>query len=204
MLKKKSNEIHQSQGDYSGDALHGNYTKHFITNELAEKGQFDYGVKINEWKRWFKNGQLKAVENYYNGKLSGAYLLYSDTGELLSSGRYNNNKKTGQWVDYVTNDTTYYRKGLVFNKKDSLGNAKEPFLKQVFKKKENTKTNTKKKTNTNRKKAKKKERINTSKRKTNKRRKPNAVRKPKKRKQPKKESFLKRLFSKKDKKNAKS
>ena len=189
----KSNELHQSKGDYSGEVLHGNYTKYYITNELAEKGEFNYGVKTKQWKSWFKNGQLKAVENYSNGNLSGAFTLYSDDGAILTSGKYSNNKKTGQWIDYVTKDTLNYKKGNIVKQKDSVGNVKQPFFKRLFKKKDTLNIE---KNNKNIK-VQERKRNNTSKRK------PNKVKPPKKTKKPKKDSFLKRLFSKKD-KNAKS
>ncbi|WP_452223473.1 toxin-antitoxin system YwqK family antitoxin [Lacinutrix chionoecetis] len=188
----KSNEIHQSNRDYSGDILHGNYTKYYINNQLAEKGQFDFGLKTNQWKSWFENGQVKSIKNYSNGKLNGEFVLYSNKGEVLTSGRYYNNKKSGQWIDYISKDTLNYKQGIIVNKKDSTGNNKKPFFKRLFTRKDtldgfnNNEINDKK-------------RDNKIKRKDNK---TNAH--SKKNKKPKKDSFLKRLFSKKDKKNAKS
>ena len=41
----KSNKVHNSKSDFGGNLLHGEYVKYFITNELAEKGLFKYGLK---------------------------------------------------------------------------------------------------------------------------------------------------------------
>jgi len=180
----KSNEIHQSKGDYSGDLLQGNYVRHYITNELAEKGNFSYGLKKGKWKSWYKNGNLKAINNWKKGELSGEYFLQNDSGELLLKGKYSKGKRVGKWVDYIKKDTTRYKKGVVFIKKIKDTNAvkKEGVFTRVFKKK--NKEGKKKK---GKKKGKQKEVKKTLNKKT------------------KKPFFLKRLFKKKStSKNAKS
>jgi antitoxin component YwqK of YwqJK toxin-antitoxin module len=135
----KSNEIHQSKGDYAGDLLHGNYVRHYITNELAEKGDFSYGLKKGEWKNWYKNGSLKSISNWKRGALSGEYFLHNDSGELLLKGRYSKGEKVGKWVDYREKDTIRYKKGVVILKKGKDTNAvkKDGFFRRLFKKKSN-------------------------------------------------------------------
>jgi len=167
----KSNEIHQSKGDYSGDLLQGKYVRHYITNELAEKGNFSYGLKKGEWKSWFKNGKLKTIAHWKKGELSGKYFLHNDSGELLLKGKYLKGKKVRMWIDYVQKDTILYKKGVVFLKKikDTNVVGKKLFFKRMFKKK------------------KKKEKIIKGTDKTQK----NSNKKPKK------ASFLKRIFKKK-------
>jgi len=135
----KSNEIHQSKGGCSGDLLHGDYVRHYITNELAEKGNFSYGLKKGEWKSWFKNGKLKTIAHWKNGELSGKYFLHNDSGELLLKGKYSKGERSGKWIDYVKKDTIRYKKGVVFIKKtkDTSGIKKEGLFTRVFKKKNN-------------------------------------------------------------------
>jgi antitoxin component YwqK of YwqJK toxin-antitoxin module len=135
----KSNEIHQSKGDYSGNLLHGNYVRHYITNELAEKGNFSYGLKKGEWKNWYKNGSLKTISNWKKGVLSGEYFLHNDSGELLLTGRYSKGEKVGKWVDYREKDTIRYKKGISVLKKEKDTNVvnKDGFFKRLFKKKSN-------------------------------------------------------------------
>lgn len=137
----KSNEIHQSKGGYSGNLLHGDYTRYYITNQLSEKGVFSFGLKVKEWKSWFKNGQLKSVCNWKNGRLSGNYTLYDDFGKILLSGKYSKGNKVGKWIDYVKKDTICYKKGNVFLKKskDSSIVKKELFYKRIFKKRKGAK-----------------------------------------------------------------
>jgi len=139
----KSNEIHQSKGDYSGNLLQGKYVRHYITNELAEKGIFSFGLKKGEWKSWYKNGSLKAINNWKKGELSGKCFLHNDSGELVLKGKYSKGKKVGEWIDYVKKDTTLYKRGAVYVKKqevkkDSTTNVKPSFLNRLLKKKEKT------------------------------------------------------------------
>jgi len=133
----KSNEIHQSKGDYSGDLLQGIYVRHYITNELAEKGNFSYGLKKGEWKSWYKNGSLKAINNWKKGELSGKYFLHNDSGALLLKGKYLKGERIGKWIDYVKKDTTRYKNGVVFVKKVKDTNVvkKKGIFTRVFKKK---------------------------------------------------------------------
>ncbi|WP_179008677.1 toxin-antitoxin system YwqK family antitoxin [Winogradskyella forsetii] len=175
----KSNEILQSKGEYSGELLHGTYTRYYITNQLEEKGEFNYGLKTKQWRSWFANGQLQSIRNYSNGKLNGVYQLYDDTGLLIISGKYKSNKKTGRWINHVTKDTLHYRRDII-KIEDSLKTNKPSFFKRIFKKKDKD---------------------NKDKIKPKKSKPQNKVNKNSK---PKKDSFFKRLFSKKDKKNVKS
>ncbi|WP_044397244.1 toxin-antitoxin system YwqK family antitoxin [Lacinutrix sp. Hel_I_90] len=182
----KSNNIQQSKGGYSGDLLHGEYIQYYITNQLAEKGVFNHGLKTKTWKSWFKNGQLKTVEHYSNGKLNGKFELYGDDGNVVTRGRYKNDIKNGKWIDYIAKDTLRYKKGKQVVKDSITIDEKPSFFKRLFKKKETEekgelKEKTPKPLTQNKKKTVKKEKTQ----------------------QPKKEPFLKRLFSKKENTNAK-
>ncbi len=52
------NSIQVTQGNYSGKLLHGTYTKYYWkTNQLAEKGDYKYGLKEGAWQEWNNNGK---------------------------------------------------------------------------------------------------------------------------------------------------
>jgi antitoxin component YwqK of YwqJK toxin-antitoxin module len=57
----KSGEIHSSRYGAGGFVLHKTYSKFYESNQLAEKGEFNYGLKDGVWKSWYKNGQLKEI-----------------------------------------------------------------------------------------------------------------------------------------------
>ncbi len=179
----KSGEIHSSVASAGGFVLHSDYTKYYRSNQLAEKGSFNYGLKNGLWKDWYTNGQLKQIVGWKNGVKNGKFATYDSIGNATQKGAYNNNIKTGAWIDLKTNDTIVYKKGEVFNPETE----KESFFKRLFKKKDSTKTK-----KANPKTQKKKASTKKSSKKKSSSKKATA-------KQPKKEGFFKRLFKKKDK-----
>ena len=128
----KSGGVHQSIANAAGNVLHDTYLKYYRSNQLAEKGAFDYGLKTGTWKSWFENGQLRLQESWSNGYLDGEVLNYDSSGNLIIKGKYRNNVKVGQWINYRTRDTSYYKDDIkleekprnliqrVLRKKDSL------------------------------------------------------------------------------------
>ncbi|MDC3388576.1 hypothetical protein OAX11_03590 [Flavobacteriaceae bacterium] len=134
-----SNEVHQSKGDYGGELLHGNYTKYYVTNQLAEKGYFSKGLKQGEWVTWFVNGHIETISSWNNGVLSGNQEYYDDTGEIVLKGKYNNGLKTGVWIDYTDKNKVRYKKGVVIlQKRDTVfkNNQKDTIKNNSSKKKE--------------------------------------------------------------------
>lgn len=146
----KSGEIHTSQGSSSGSLLHGDYTKSYKNNDLAEKGSFKKGLKSNTWKRWYKNGQLYEISNWKNGLKSGRYAQFSEEGKVLIQGSYKNQRKHGIWINAVTNDTVFFKKGIAkeipkrYSRKPFMQRSKA-FFKNLFAKKEGQKNDSKSK-----------------------------------------------------------
>ncbi|MBP2832836.1 hypothetical protein J8281_11625 [Aquimarina sp. U1-2] len=130
----KSRKVHSSQGDFAGELLDGLYTKHFYTNALAEKGNFNAGKKVGTWKTWYKNGELATVSHYKSGQLSGRNIFFDSLGHILAIGKYARGKRTGKWVFPQINDTIRYRKGevVVVKAKDTTSPG---FFGSIFKKK---------------------------------------------------------------------
>lgn len=126
-----NNQIHITQGGFSGKLLNGNYTDFYMGNNLKEKGIFKNGLKDGEWNVWAANGILIEKLNYRVGVLDGQFFKYDQTGNLLQDGNYKNGKihgpsKTYHGLDSVT--VTKYKNGLV------EGTSKN-WLKRIFTKK---------------------------------------------------------------------
>jgi len=62
-----SNEIHITQGGFSGKLLNGQYTEYYPDKSLKEQGQFKKGLKNGLWKNWNNDGTLQATSNWKNG-----------------------------------------------------------------------------------------------------------------------------------------
>ncbi len=137
----KSGEIHSSLGGSTGNLLHGDYTKSYKDNNLAEQGSFKKGLKNGRWKKWYRNGQLHEIANWNNGLRTGRYLQFSETGELLIGGNFKNNRKNGIWVNGAIKDTMFFKKGVEIEKPKRY--TRKPFIKratgffeELFRKKE--------------------------------------------------------------------
>ena len=94
----KSQKIHVTQGYAGGDLLNGSYTKFYTSGQLAERGQFEMGLQIGEWKTWYESGQLSSIYNYQNGVLDGNYFKYDQSGKLIESGNYKSGKFHGDKI----------------------------------------------------------------------------------------------------------
>ncbi len=142
----KLNKIHSSYYDIAGRLLHGEYQKtHLKDKNLLEKGTFKKGLKDAKWKAWYKNGNLKTITSWNNGKREGWFLSYSYDGKLLEKGNYKQNKKNGTWINYIAKDTTHFNSGDI--KVPKIKKKKEEkLLYKIFHKKDSTsKIETKKK-----------------------------------------------------------
>jgi hypothetical protein len=116
----KGGFIHNAQAGVGGSLLNDSFLKMYISNQLAEQGQFKKGLKVGLWKTWFINGKLQTIENWDKGFRTGNYLRYDENGVLLEKGNYKWDKKQGKWFDYIKKDTIVYKKGIIVVKKQKL------------------------------------------------------------------------------------
>ncbi|MAY21684.1 MAG: hypothetical protein CMC74_02790 [Flavobacteriaceae bacterium] len=111
----KSGEIHNSFGAPAGKLLHKEFLKYYADSQLAEKGEFYYGLKNGLWKQWYNNGYLMEEVRWRNGERNGSYTTYGVTGEPIIKGSYHKNEKDGIWVDLIKKDTTWFEDGIAYN-----------------------------------------------------------------------------------------
>lgn len=129
----KNGDIHYSYNGIGGPVLHDDYVKYYKSKQLAEKGNFKYGLKHGTWKSWYENGKLKETLTWKNGYKNGLYYEYDEKGGLVWSGSYKSNTKTKVWINHTIKDTTYYLKDTISKTKPQSKVSK--FLKNLFKKK---------------------------------------------------------------------
>lgn len=130
----RSREIHNSIGASGGNLLHGQYQKSYKSSQLAEKGEFEFGLKKGEWNTWYESGLLKEVIDYKDGARHGLYTSFDSNGNMLDRGVYRKGKKKGKWIENAL-DTLKYRKGIIKAPRDT-SNTIVKKLKKFFKKKE--------------------------------------------------------------------
>ncbi|MNK23703.1 hypothetical protein D3C87_420010 [compost metagenome] len=135
----KGGAIHNTEFGIGGEVLHKEYLKFYHSNQLAEAGKYNKGLKTGLWKTWFPNGGMHSKAYWSDGQKDGSFFSYDETGFLVEQGKYKNNKKHGRWINFISKDTLKYKDGKVVIKKikaqkDTL-NAKPGFFKRIFSKK---------------------------------------------------------------------
>ena len=142
----KTQNIHNSKGDYGGKLLDGPYIKYYINNQIAEKGSFKNGIKTGVWNTWYTSGQLAITERWRHGIQSGKHIQYDSLGIVISKGKYKHGKKARFWIYPKTGDTIFYKKGERFSKDKDTNDVN--FLKRLFTKEEKLKGKKSNKKNT--------------------------------------------------------
>lgn len=132
----KGGLIHNSQSGMTGELLQDKFVKMYHSNQLAEQGTFQKGLKIGLWKTWFTNGNLQTTQKWRNGVQYGKFFRYDESGFVIENGNFKNGKKHGTWIDYIKKDTVTYKKGAVFIKKVKISKVEETVKKEKSKKTE--------------------------------------------------------------------
>ncbi|MGL4998160.1 MAG: toxin-antitoxin system YwqK family antitoxin [Cetobacterium sp.] len=100
-----------SQIDYSkisnknGKIFVKNSKKPFTGMVTFEKDREFYknGVPEGKWLSFYKNGKIKAIENWQNGELNGKYVLYNQKGYKTFQTYYSKGKDNGLFKLYHEN-----------------------------------------------------------------------------------------------------
>jgi len=83
----KSKKVMFTQGQSSGNILNGSYKKYYRSGQLAEYGNYKFGLKFGEWKVWNEKGLLVSISNYKKGQLHGKHFNYKN-GSLIQADKY--------------------------------------------------------------------------------------------------------------------
>ena len=193
----KGGLIHKAEGGISGQLLHGEFKKFYHSNQLAEEGNFKYGLKVGLWKNWFENGTIKSTQYWNSGLQTGLYYVYDASGNTIEKGNYKKGKKHGNWINFVSKDTVMYKNGLVFIPKPKLSKEEKQSLKEKTKAEKEAKAIAKEKEREAKKIAKEQEKKQKEASKGQKSKSGTKKEQPKPQ-TGKKDNFFKRLFSKKE------
>jgi antitoxin component YwqK of YwqJK toxin-antitoxin module len=123
-----NNQLHVTQGGFSGKLLNGSYSDFYLSNNLKEKGVFKAGLKASEWSSWTANGILTGKVNYKQGILSGGFFKYDEAGNLIQEGTYRKGKMNGMVKTYHGADSLSLQK----YKNGVLVSSSKPWFKRIF------------------------------------------------------------------------
>ncbi len=102
-----SGKILTTQGNYSGDLLHGMYQVFYPNKNLRLCGHFRYGLKEGLWQTWYDNGKLEQTEHYCQGLINGKQELFDHNGKVIKIVRYHKGR-----IISTTNVGSTNKKGL--------------------------------------------------------------------------------------------
>lgn len=127
----KSHEVHETQGDYAGQLLDGDYVRLDANNNLAEKGAFASGLKHGVWKSWYPNGLMASSTSWWLGEFHGPTMTYDSTGQLAAVSNYRNGKMHGPQFVYKDGkllSEERYRRGKKVEKRPLRVKSEKPEL----------------------------------------------------------------------------
>lgn len=111
-----------SKGFFSKSKLQGNFIKYFTNGQIEIIGKYEEGIRIGIWKFFYKNGNIKKIIDFNDGKYiptlnefykeNGKNLIVNGTGkyeesiigysntlfELTFNGTFKNGLMEGSWL----------------------------------------------------------------------------------------------------------
>ena len=81
----------------------GWFMYYYADGSRATGGRFARNIKVDNWKSWYPNGQLKDSFNYVDNVAEGAARSFHESGVLSAEGVFKNGKFDGPWTFYHEN-----------------------------------------------------------------------------------------------------
>ncbi len=95
----ENDKLFQTQGNFSGKLLHGNYIEKYSSGQIKIKGKMEYGLKDKLWLSYFDTGKIERAETWDKGILKTCK-TYNDAQQLTSDVFFRNSKKNGWEYKY--------------------------------------------------------------------------------------------------------
>ena len=75
---------------------------------ISEEGNYEDGLTVGKWKRYFPDGKIMVIVNFHKGLKEGDFIVYDTKGRVETSGKYLNDKKEGKWIFKNGKRIVYY------------------------------------------------------------------------------------------------
>ena len=89
-----------------------------VTGEI--NGSFINGKKHGKWTRYYNNGRMFSISNYYLGVKNGNFITFSENGQFIEKGKYKNNLEDGLWLRFFENGKINYKGKFINGKKTGV------------------------------------------------------------------------------------
>ena len=108
----------------------GWFMYYYADGKRAAGGKFENNNRVDNWKTWHPNGNLKDSVYYVNGNAHGVSRSFHENGKPAAEGVYKNGLMDGGWTFYHDNGNPStresYREGKLSDLEcyDTLGNSR--------------------------------------------------------------------------------
>lgn len=111
--RRKGQEIKFEEFEYGTKST---VVKKWDSGSIKSKGTLKCGKEIGKWEHFYEDGSKKSVYQFdRKDKLTGKYIEYYKDGQIKTIGYYRDGKKTGTWSTYYDNGKVdsegYYSNG---------------------------------------------------------------------------------------------
>ena len=89
----RKEEIHNTQGGFSGNLLHGDYEIFYKSGQLKVRGEFNQGLKHGKWVKWNEKGRITEILFWKSGIPDGPFITYSERGMIKKCSVFKNNEE---------------------------------------------------------------------------------------------------------------
>jgi antitoxin component YwqK of YwqJK toxin-antitoxin module len=108
-----------NQGNRIVENGFGRYISYYINDStIMETGDVSNGYKIGAWRTYYLTGNLLSEVNYVQGKQSGLYVYYYDSGVKYVEGEIVDDKPEGEWHWYHETEILSSRVNFINGKKE--------------------------------------------------------------------------------------
>ena len=81
---------------------------------------FNNAKKHGKWTRYYNNGRVFYISNYYLGLKNGSFITFSKNGQYIEKGKYKNNLEDGLWLRFFENGKINYKGKFINGKKTGV------------------------------------------------------------------------------------
>lgn len=110
-----NNQFFQTQGGYDGRLLDGKFTCFDKKGNLIESGDYSFGKKVGEWRKWYASGKIQEDSFWKKGKRDGKYESYFPSSNLKCRSFYKDDTLDGKLIEYFEDGKLksegFYKKG---------------------------------------------------------------------------------------------
>ncbi len=100
-----SSQTLRAEGEYNEGLRIGEWKFYYKNQQKEQFGKYGKNEKAEgKWLWFYENGNILRDENFENGEEEGIIAEYNDTGKIITQGEFENGEKEGFWF-YETGDS---------------------------------------------------------------------------------------------------